>query len=117
MHRFMHGVYLSLVSVLHFWLQVAVHCDYFSKQSVLSSSHSSAGSSGVVGSDGSVVLCWVVLEVDVLWLGCYSPSSLGVEVKGALDKGPFVDLLFDYVADARLIVLGPPVGMLVYVKI
>ena len=59
----------------------------------------------------------MVFEVDVLWLGCYSPSSLGIEVKGTLDIGVIVDLLFDKVADAIFIVLGPPVGMLVYVKI
>ena len=53
----------------------------------------------------------------MLWLGCYSPSSLGIEVKGTLDIGVIVDLLFDKVADAIFIVLGPPVGMLVYVKI
>jgi len=58
-----------------------------------------------------------VLEVDVLWLGCYSPSSLGIEVKGTFDKGVLVDILFYKEADAILIVLGPPVGILVYVKI
>lgn len=64
-----------------------------------------------------MVLCSVVFEVDVFWLGCYSPSSVGIEVKGAFGKGAIVDLLFDKEADARFIVLGPPVGTLVYVKI
>jgi hypothetical protein len=42
----MHGDYLSLVSVLHFWLHVAVHCDCFSRQSASPSSQGSAGSLG-----------------------------------------------------------------------
>ena len=53
----------------------------------------------------------------MLWLGCYSPSSLGIEVKGTLDKGVLVDILFYKEADAIFIVLGPPVGMLECVKI
>lgn len=63
MHKLMQGVYLSLVSVLHFWLQVAVHCDYFSKQSALVSSHSSACSSGC-GGLGSVTLCSVLFLLE-----------------------------------------------------